>query len=222
VPAERHKLSAEGIRQIMTIAIRRAFPVLITSAVLLCACGMKAQSLAEVARHSRRHSTASEHVFTNDNLPTDGTISIIGSATPDVPAESAAGTSQASPSAPANANAANPEGANAASDGQASSDSKESTTAAPDKAELQKDAAELKQQVSMLERELDVSNREFRLRAATYYADAGNSLRNPKQWADQQRDHEKEVQDKQAALDTAKQKLADVQEQARRQGIAVE
>ena len=47
-------------------------------------------------------------------------------------------------------------------------------------------------------------------------------LRNPKQWADQQRDHETQLKDKQAALDSAKQKFADLQEQARRVGVVIE
>ena len=56
----------------------------------------------------------------------------------------------------------------------------------------------------------------------TFYADAGNSLRNPKQWADEQRDHESQMKEKQAALDTAKQKFADLQEQGRRVGLVIE
>jgi|SRR5581483_5751035 len=205
----------------------RRFSLMLASASVLTASLLQAQSLADAARRSHERSRSAEKVYTNDNLPTDGVISVIGIEAPTAPDHAAelASDSTSKNVATASTDSVSTEqkpgddSTVAASEGKAESST---STGSQHKAELKKDAAELKANISMLEREIDVSNREFRLRAATFYADAGNSLRNPKQWADQQRDHEAEVKEKQAALDAAKQKLADLQEQARREGITLE
>ncbi|HEV2114733.1 MAG TPA: hypothetical protein VGR48_01830, partial [Terriglobales bacterium] len=79
--------------------------------------------------------------------------------------------------------------------------------------------ADQKQQISLLEREIDVMQREYRLRAAAYYADAGNALRNQADWAKQDREYREKLDAKQKHLDEAKQKLENMQEQARREGM---
>ncbi len=81
---------------------------------------------------------------------------------------------------------------------------------------------EQKKNITQLERELDVAQREYRLKVAVYYADVGNSLRDPKKWAEEDRKQRAETDDKQKALADAKQKLADIQEQARKAGARVE
>ncbi len=212
----------------MTFTMRRVSPIFAALAVLLCASLLQAQSLADAARRSQQHSQATAKVYTNDNLPKDGIISVIGTrAAPSDNADAAPTAEQAKVTDSANPETQSSDEVSAVSTQEkAASDAKTEGAAASDagehNADLKKDAARLKENVSMLEREIDVSNREFRLRAATYYADAGNSLRNPKRWAEQQRDHDSEIKDKQAALDTAKQKLADLQEQARRVGVDIE
>ena len=71
-------------------------------------------------------------------------------------------------------------------------------------------------EIAQLQREQDVSTREWKLRQAAYYGDAGNQLRDPKAWADQERAHNDEINQKQTAIDAAKQKLDDLNEQARK------
>lgn len=61
--------------------------------------------------------------------------------------------------------------------------------------------------------------REYRLRAAAYYADAGNSLRDPKQWAEEDRKYQDDLKTKQDTLADAKQKLSDLQDQGRKAGM---
>lgn len=72
--------------------------------------------------------------------------------------------------------------------------------------------------VTQLERELDVAQREYRLKVAVYYADAGNSLRDGKKWAEEDRKQKAEVETKQKAIAEAKQKLTALQDQARKSG----
>jgi hypothetical protein len=50
------------------------------------------------------------------------------------------------------------------------------------------------------------------------YSDAGNRLRNSAEWDKDDAQYKKDIADKQAALDAAKQHLTDMQEQARQDG----
>lgn len=61
--------------------------------------------------------------------------------------------------------------------------------------------------------------REYQLRAAEMYADAGNRLRNSAQWDKQDADYKQKIADKQKAVEDAKQKLTDMQEDARKAGV---
>lgn len=90
----------------------------------------------------------------------------------------------------------------------------------------QKDSSGLKKQIddqqkeiAQLQRELDVSQREARLRAAAYYADAGTMLRDQGKFAEDSRKTQAEIDSKQQALAAAKQKLEDLQEEARKSGM---
>jgi hypothetical protein len=160
-----------------------------------------AQSLGDAAREARaeKPATPQTKVFTNDNLPTTGSISVLGTATP-------------APSASASDKAAKPAAA---------------ATTAPDPAAKQKEADKIKDQIesqkgeiSRLERELDISTREWKLRQAAYYADAGNQLRDPAAWAATERKYNDETAAKKQALDDARQKLDDLQDQARKAGMS--
>ena len=72
----------------------------------------------------------------------------------------------------------------------------------------------------MLGRELDVLQREYQIRAAAMYADAGNRMRNSADWDKQDTQYKQQIADKQKALDDAKQKLEDLQEEARKAGAS--
>lgn len=75
-----------------------------------------------------------------------------------------------------------------------------------------------KNEITMLQREMDVSQREQRLRAAAFYADAGTQLRDQAKFAEDSRKQQEELDNKKQALDAAQQKLADLEEQARKAG----
>ena len=76
-----------------------------------------------------------------------------------------------------------------------------------------------KDKVDLLTRELEVAQREYRLRAAAFYADAGDRLRNSTAWDQEDAQFKKQITDKQKAVDDAKKELEDLQEQARKSGV---
>jgi len=110
------------------------------------------------------------------------------------------------------------------------SDAKDADASKANPAEAQKQKGDdIKKQIdaetkeiAILQRELDVAQREARLRAAAYYGDAGTMLRDQTKYAEDTRKEQDELNTKKQALDAAQQKLADLQEQARKAGIKTE
>jgi len=150
------------------------------------------------ARKSRRPSNAK--VWTNDNLPTSSTINIAGDRD---------STREASPEEQAKASQATDKDKD-----------KEKADAGKDQQdEWRKRIGDQQTQVSQLQREVDVAQREYKLKVAGAYFDAGNMLRDSKKWADEQRKYESEIAGKQKSLDAAKSKLDDLREQARKAGM---
>jgi len=168
-----------------------------------------AQSLGEAARATRKgkaHQTAANHHYDNDNLPVSEKLSVVGPA----PATTANGTTQtvdgstqaqAAPLIPA------PDAKTAAADRQKAADEWK------DKLDAQKT------KIESLNHELDLTQREYRLRAVAMYSDAGNRLRNSANWDKEDADFKKQLEDKQKAVDAARQDLETIQEQARKAGI---
>jgi LAS superfamily LD-carboxypeptidase LdcB len=64
-----------------------------------------------------------------------------------------------------------------------------------------------------------VQQREYQLRAAAMYADAGNRLRNSGEWDKEDADYKKKIDDKKKAADEAKEQLESMQEDARKAGV---
>lgn len=162
-----------------------------------------AQSLGDAAREARAEKPAvpQTKVYTNDNLPTAGAISVLGTGAP------ASSSPSSSTDKPAKAASTTP----AVSDAEAKQKQVD---------KIKTDVEAQKAEISRLERELDISTREWKLRQAAYYADAGNQLRDPAAWAAQERKYNDETATKKQALDDARQKLDDLQEQARKAGMS--
>ena len=76
------------------------------------------------------------------------------------------------------------------------------------------------EKIALLERELDVLQRENRQRATNYYGDAGNRLRNPGKYAEDDRQYRDNSAAKQKQLDDAKTELENMREQARKAGAS--
>jgi hypothetical protein len=158
-------------------------------------------ALGDYARKIRKDTGTKEKpkVYDNDNLPTDDKLSVVGQK----------------------------QDASAASDDK-NSDNK---TGDKDAAKTEEDAKKAqwkewrerltgqKDQIDLASRELDVLQKEYQLRAAAMYGDAGNRLRNEGQWDKQDADYKQKIADKQKLVDDAKAKLSDMQEDARKAGV---
>lgn len=172
--------------------------ILLAMSALLAATAA-AQSLGEVARQHRekkqsaQSAPTAERVWTNEDLPA-ATIRDDGAEAP----RPEAGEAKA-----------------AAAAGE--------EDAAPDRTKLEAEwrdkFAEHKKVIAQLEREIDILQREARLRAASFYADAGTRLRDEKKFAEEQRQEQEQVATKQKELDAARQKLEDMRRDLRRAGL---
>jgi hypothetical protein len=166
-------------------------------------------SLGEYARQIKKGpgTTAKPKVFDNDNLPKEEHLSIVGKA----------------PAA---------EGQNQGAAADASTNAATQSTAEAKPATEENDAAKQaawkqwgerikaqKDQIDLLSRELTVLQREYQIRAAAMYADVGNRLRNSGDWDKQDAQYKQQIADKEKAVDDAKQKLDDIEEEARKAGV---
>lgn len=186
----------------------------VLAGTLVTLAGAQSESLGDYARTARKtEKPASAKKYDNDNLPVSDKISIVGNAT----------------------DSAGPEDANPAPDAHAAkgedtaSTTESKPTEAPknaDGSDAQKVNDEWKQKladqqgkVDLLSRELDVTQREYRLRAAAFYADAGNRLRGSGTWDKEDAKYKQDIAQKQKAVDDAKKALDDMKEQARKAGV---
>jgi hypothetical protein len=175
-------------------------------------------ALGDYARQVRKqkgHQAPSAKKFDNDNIPMSDKLSVVGQE----PAADPNGTDAT------NNKVAPPPDAAGTSTAQVNGNQ--------DKAAADDEVAQKKQmfegwkkkidgqrgQCDLLARELDVLNREYRLRAAAFYADAGNRLRNSGTWDKEDSQFKDQITAKQKQLDDAKAQLDDLQEQARKAGV---
>jgi hypothetical protein len=176
--------------------------------VLMAAGAALAQqqpSPAEMARSSRRQAPP-KPAKVYDNLPTTAPITVLGAVnTPEAATPDARPDDQASP----DPNAPNKE-TKPKTDDDAAKKLQE---------QWHSKLGDQRKEISTLQRELDILQREFRLRQAALYADAGNSLRDPAKWAADDRQYQQQITEKGRQLDVAKQKLEDLREQARKAGV---
>jgi hypothetical protein len=161
-------------------------------------------SLGDYARkvHKDPAAKAKPKVYDNDNLPSDDKLSVVGSAPPTDTAQADAGPKTA-------------DGKDAAA-----------TTADDDQAKKQAEwktwqgkLTGQKDSIDLATRELEVLQKEYQLRAAAMYADAGNRLRNSTEWDKEEADFKQKIADKQKSVDDGKQKLEEMQEEARKAGV---
>jgi len=175
------------------------------------------QSLGEYARRVRKpgETSSKPKVFDNDNLPKTEHLSIVGKSQPS-PTQQASTEAQRE-SAPAACIQSTP----AAASGEKAAEAKNPEDQASKQTGWKQWSDKIKaqeQQIELVSRELDVLQREYQLRAAAMYADAGNRLRNQGEWDKQDAQYKQQIADKQKSVDDAKQKLDDLREEARKAG----
>jgi hypothetical protein len=166
------------------------------------------QPLGDYARAVRKDKKpATTKQFDNDNLPADNTLNIVGKTEP--------------------GDAKTDDKTQAAADGDKKADNKPPSIQPGESAEERQKTydswkdrlTDQKAKVDLLNREFDVEQREYQLRAAAMYADAGNRLRNSGNWDKEDADYKQKIEQKKKALDDAKKELDDMQEDARKAGV---
>ena len=181
----------------------RLFAIIIVITTAACA----QQSLGDAARAARAQK---QRTATNKPAITNDSIRSMGGPMTEATASSSLPAADTSKDATKSADAAKAADKSEKDEAQAKEDQKK---------QLADDLAKTKAELDQLTRELDVMQRENRLRAATYYADAGNRLRNEQQYAAADRQYQQDIQTKQSAINAAKAKLDGLREQARRLGV---
>jgi len=180
---------------------------------------------ARQVRKQKAQTTPAGKTFDNDTLPKDDKLSVVGQAPAEQPPPP--GTNgEPTPAAELPSSDGGSVAATAPADGQGPAKADKQGDQADDRAEKQKMYQDWhkrihgqQEQVDLVGRELEVLNREYRLRAAAFYADAGNRLRNSGAWDKEDAQYKEQIANKQKALDDAKAKLDDLQEQARKAGV---
>jgi hypothetical protein len=158
-------------------------------------------SLGDYARKIRKDtaSPTKPKVFDNDNLPTEDKLSVVGEEATEANAKQS--------------------GVDDQKDGSGKPVDDDQAKKQQEWKDWQDKITAQKNQIDLASRELDVLQKEYQLRAAAMYADAGNRLRNAADWDKQDADYKQKIADKQKAVDDAKQKLDDMVEEARKAGV---
>jgi hypothetical protein len=195
--------------------------VMILLGAFLGLAAAQSDSLADAARAARKDKKETPKKFDNDNLPKTDKLSVVGKPEPQPSEKSAEQASQSNSESEAKPEAkseAQPE-AESGDSGKKPADGDEEKEGQSKNQQWKGKIAEQNHQVDLLTRELDVMQREYQLRAAAFYADAGNRLRNQGSWDKEDAQYKKQLDAKQKELATAKQELEDLKEQARKAGV---
>ena len=183
--------------------------VLILAGLLAGVAAAQSDSLADAARKHKQQQAgkpAAAKVYTNDNLPATETISTVGA-----PASEAATTSP--------------------TDGQATADgstpaTKDSAKPADDTKTRQKTwedwrdkIQKQKASVEQMQKENEEIDRQYKLTSGNYYNSAQQRLYDGAAMAKEDAAYKQQLEQKKKAIDDAKQKIDDLQEEARRAGV---
>ena len=184
------------------------------------------QSLGDYARAVRKNKPAPSgsraKVYDNDNLPVTSSLSVVGntdgqssdgqevgaakgedkSAAPDPPKDST------KPAGPGETSEPKP----AIKPDQSAEEREKAIGAWKDKIDAQKAS------VDLASRELDVLEREYHVKQAEFYSNTASRVENPNGFADDDAKYKQQITDRQKKLDEAKQKLSDLQDEARAEG----
>jgi len=175
------------------------------------------QSLGDYARAVKKDKKQSSKTFDNDNLPVEDKLSVIGNSPATAsdaqqapPKQAAAANGSSESSAPDKAEAAKmPE----VTPGQSAEDRQNVFGQWKDK------LSEQNGRVESLSHDIDVLQREYKLRVAEVYYDPANRARNDADADKQAADLKRELEEKQKALNDAKQDMESLQEDARKAGV---
>jgi len=176
------------------------------------------QPLGDYARAVKKEKNPTAKTFDNDNLPMEDKLSVVG------PSATTASDAQHRSANPAIAAASSPD--SSAAD---KADSKALPTVTPGESvedrqkvygQWQDKLSQQKGKVDSLSHDIDALQREYKLRLAeVYYGDPASRARNDIGSDKQAADFKRELDEKQKALDDAKQDMDSIQEDARKAGV---
>lgn len=214
--------------------MKRAFyswlAVIVITVAVSGVAGAQAQtaspSLGDYARAVKKtqspEKASAKVVYDNDNLPTSSSLSVVGqesNADADSKPQAKDGDKDAA------GKTADGKSADAKSAAEKKSDKDAEMKSGQSAGDREKALAALKvklddqkKQIDLLARELDVLKREHDIKQTEFYADTARRVQNPSGFAAEDAKYKTQIADKQKALDAAKQKLADMQEDARKSG----
>jgi hypothetical protein len=147
--------------------------------------------------------------FDNDNLPVDDKLSVVGSGSDSAGAAGGSLPGQTAPSDPASADAS--KGMPAVTPGQSAQEREQVYDQWKNKLSNQQ------AQIDQLSHDLDAAQREYKVHEAEFSANVSERITNPSDKDASQ--YQQAIADKQKALDEARQKLGDMQEDARKAGV---
>jgi hypothetical protein len=183
--------------------------LLILTGLLAGVAAAQSDSLAEAARKHKQQQAGkpvTAKVYTNDNLPATETISTVGAPATDAAAAPTDGQAvSADGSTPAAKNGVKP-----------ADDSKTRQKTWEDwreKIEKQKAAVE------QMQKDNDEIDRQYKLTSGNYYNSAQQRLFDGAAMAKEDAAYKQQMEQKKKAIDDAKQKIEDLQEEARRAGV---
>lgn len=182
--------------------------LLILTGLLTGVAAAQSDSLADAARKHREQQagkTPAAKVYTNDNLPSTETISTVGAPV----ADNASAAPTDGQSAPADSTAAKI-AAKPEDDSKARQKTWEQWR---DKIQKQKAA------VDQLQKENEEIERQYKLTTGNYYNSAQQRLYDGAAMAKEDSAYKTQMEQKKKAVEDAKQKIDDLQEEARRAGV---
>src|SRR5882672_960821 len=185
--------------------------LLILTGLLAGVAAAQSDSLAEAARKHKQQQAGkpvAAKVYTNDNLPATETISTVGA--PATDAAATATTDGQAVSADWYTPAAKDGGAKPADDSKSRQKTRKNWH---EKIEKQKAAVE------QMQKENDEIDRQYKLTSGNYYNSAQQRLFDGAAMAKEDAAYKQQMEQKKKAIEDAKQKIDDLQEEARRAGV---
>jgi len=183
--------------------------VLILTGLLAGVAAAQSDSLADAARKHKQQQSGkpvAAKVYTNDNLPATETISTVGAPASDAATTSPTdGQTTADGSTPATKDGAKP----------ADETKTRQKTWEDWRDKIQKQKASVEQ----MQKENEEIDRQYKLTTGNYYNSAQQRLYDGAAMAKEDAAYKQQLEQKKKAIDDAKQKIDDLQEEARRAGV---
>jgi DNA repair exonuclease SbcCD ATPase subunit len=183
--------------------------LLILTGLLAGIAAAQSDSLAEAARKHKQQQAGkpvAAKVYTNDNLPATETISTVGAPATDAAAAPTDGQA-------VSADGSTPAAKNGVKPGDDSKSREKTWEDWREKIEKQKAAVE------QMQKENDEIDRQYKLTSGNYYNSAQQRLFDGAAMAKEDAAYKQQMEQKKKAIEDAKQKIEDLQEEARRAGV---